>query len=213
MSQKQLHLVRHGEVLNPDGVLYGRLPEFHLSERGARMAALAAADLAARGRTFSAVHASPLVRAQESAAPIAEALQLAVGLEPRIIEPTNQFEGMPNHGASAGYRQPRNWRFLWNPLRPSWGEPYRSIANRMLAAMEDAWESQPSDVVFVSHQSPIWMAHLRIAGKALFHDPRTRRCELSSITTFERRSGVWHEVGYVSPAGDLLHDAIDVGAV
>ena len=29
-----VHLVRHGEVHNPDGILYGRLAGFHLSEAG-----------------------------------------------------------------------------------------------------------------------------------------------------------------------------------
>ena len=38
MPLATVHLVRHGEVQNPDGVLYGRLPEFHLSDLGRRMA-------------------------------------------------------------------------------------------------------------------------------------------------------------------------------
>ncbi|MFC4222745.1 histidine phosphatase family protein [Lysinibacter cavernae] len=213
MPEKQLHLVRHGEVHNPDGVLYGRIPGFHLSELGEQMAVAAADDLATRGRNITTLLASPLQRAQESAAPISKALNLPIITEHRVIEPTNSFEGLPNHGKEAAFRKPRYWHRFWNPFRPSWGEPYRSVAGRMRAAMDDAWENSEGDIVVVSHQSPIWMAHLDIAGKRLFHDPRTRRCDLSSITSFEKQSGTWVEVGYANPAAPLLKNAIDIGAV
>nr|WP_208402684.1 histidine phosphatase family protein [Lysinibacter cavernae] len=208
-----MHLVRHGEVHNPDGVLYGRIPGFHLSELGEQMAVAAADDLATRGRNITTLLASPLQRAQESAAPISKALNLPIITEHRVIEPTNSFEGLPNHGKEAAFRKPRYWHRFWNPFRPSWGEPYRSVAGRMRAAMDDAWENSEGDIVVVSHQSPIWMAHLDIAGKRLFHDPRTRRCDLSSITSFEKQSGTWVEVGYANPAAPLLKNAIDIGAV
>jgi broad specificity phosphatase PhoE len=80
--------------------------------------------------------------------------------------------------------------------------------------MDDAWQaSNGGEVVMVSHQSPIWMATRRIAGLRLPHDPRKRRCTLSSITSFERRDGVWAEVGYNEPARELLAESIDLGAV
>ena len=66
-----VHLLRHGEVHNPEGVLYGRLPGYHLSELGRQMARLVADHLADRDITY--VVASPLERAQETAAPIAAA--------------------------------------------------------------------------------------------------------------------------------------------
>lgn len=100
MTQKQLHLVRHGEVENPDGVLYGRLPGYSLSKTGHEMAELAAKNLRERGRHVSALYASPLLRAQQSAAPIAQEFDLSVRNEPRIIEPTNRFEGKPKVGKS-----------------------------------------------------------------------------------------------------------------
>ncbi len=214
MPEKQLHLVRHGEVHNPDGVLYGRIPGFHLSELGHKMAAAAADDLRSRDRSYARLFASPLQRAQESAEPVSKALGRQIRTENRIIEPTNAFEGLPNHGKNAAFRKPKYWHRFWNPFRPSWGEPYRSIASRMLRAMDDAWESSDDgDIVMVSHQSPIWMAHLAIANERLFHDPRTRRCDLSSITSFTKRDGAWVEVGYTNPAEPLLANAIDIGAV
>ena len=88
-----MHLVRHGEVFNPDGILYGRLSGFGLSKLGHRMAQAAADELAARERPMSALRVSPLQRTRESAAPIAEAFGLDPVIDDRIIEPTNRFEG------------------------------------------------------------------------------------------------------------------------
>lgn len=211
MSDKLLHLVRHGEVHNPEGVLYGRLPGYRLSELGQGMAEAAAQELAASDRAVSTLIASPLERAQQSAAPIAQAFNLPIAIDERIIEPTNAFEG--SVGKSA-FKNPRYWYRYLNPFRPSWGEPYRSIANRVRAAMDDAWDAERSgDIVMVSHQAVIWAAHRDINGEPLFHNPAKRRCELSSITTFERRGGRWFEVDYRTPAAELMKDSIDVGAV
>ena len=214
MSDKLLHLVRHGEVHNPDLVLYGRIPGFRLSERGHEMAEAAALELAGSDRKVVALYASPLERAQQSARPIASALSLEIQTEDRIIEPTNFFEGKVNSGPDAAFKKPRYWYRFINPFRPSWGEPYRQVATRVRAAMNDAWDSATGgDIVMVSHQSPIWMAHLDVAGKPLFHNPATRRCDLSSITTFERRGERWFEVDYRTPATSLMGGALDVGAV
>ncbi|GAA1320720.1 histidine phosphatase family protein [Leucobacter albus] len=214
MSDKLLHLVRHGEVHNPDLVLYGRIPGFRLSERGHAMAEAAALELAGSDRKVVALYASPLERAQQSARPIASALGLEIQTEDRIIEPTNFFEGKVNSGPDAAFKKPRYWYKFVNPFRPSWGEPYRQVAARVREAMNDAWDNtQGGDIVMVAHQSPIWMAHLDIAGKPLFHNPATRRCDLSSITTFERRGNRWFEVDYRNPAKSLMGDATDVGAV
>ncbi|MFE6995778.1 histidine phosphatase family protein [Microbacterium sp. NPDC057659] len=207
MPASRLHLVRHGEVHNPEHVLYGRLPDYHLSEAGRGMAQAAADHVTALGRPVSTLRCSPLERTQESAAPFAAAFGLAPVLEERIIEPWNFFEGRRMRKA---LRNPLNWWQLRDPNMPSWGEPYESIADRMVAAMDDAWDAtDEGDVVFVSHQAPIWITHRRVAGLKLRHDPRTRRCALSSITSFERVGDVWREVDYAEPAAA----GIDLGAV
>jgi broad specificity phosphatase PhoE len=229
----QVHLVRHGEVFNPDGILYGRLAGFGLSKLGHTMAQAAADELVARSRPVSALRVSPLQRTRESSAPIATAFTLDPVIDDRIIEPTNRFEGTVMRRA---VKKPVNWPYLVNPVRPSWGEPYRSIEKRMLAAIDDAFESVESgDVVLVSHQLPIWVAHLSVAGERFPHNPRKRRCALSSVTSFERilhtpeprqpRPGEEApaapttpvlrliEVGYVEPAASLQATATDVGAV
>lgn len=207
MPAERLHLVRHGEVHNPQRVLYGRLPHYRLSEDGRRMARDAAEYIAELERPVGALRCSPLERAQESAEPFAEIFDLEPVIDERVIEPTNVFEGTR---MSRSLRDPRNWWHLRRPSTPSWGEPYISIAARMEQAMNSAWdETDDGDVVIVSHQAPIWITHLYVAGLRLRHDPRTRRCALSSITSFERVGDVWREVGYAEPAAA----GVDLGAV
>ncbi|MWB98068.1 histidine phosphatase family protein [Agromyces seonyuensis] len=214
MPAEQLHLVRHGEVFNPRGVLYGRLDGFGLSELGRRMAAEAAATLAEAGRPVSAIVASPLQRTRESAAPHETAFGLEARIDERLIEPWNDFEG-GRMSLKGDLGDIRNWAKLRNPFLPSWGEPYVQIAARMLQAMDEAWNSvEGGDVILVSHQLPIWMVHRRVVGESLPHDPRKRRCALSSITTFERPAGgAWVEADYRDPAAHLAAEAVDNGAV
>ncbi|MFS2280540.1 histidine phosphatase family protein [Microbacterium sp. OR21] len=213
MTARRLHLVRHGEVHNPTRVLYGRLPDYHLSKAGRRMARDAAEYLASAGRPISDLRCSPLERTQESAEPFTELFGLEPTHDVRIIEPANVFEGQQ---MSRALRNPFNWRHLRRPSVPSWGEPYRSIATRVRAAMDEAWDAaeratpvHDGDIVFVSHQAPIWITHLSVAGLTLQHDPRTRRCALSSVTSFERVGDVWREVDYAEPAAK----GVDLGAV
>ncbi len=207
MPADRLHLVRHGEVFNPAHVLYGRLPDYHLSEAGRRMAQSAADHVASSDRPVSALRCSPLERTQESAEPFAAAFGLAPVQDERIIEPWNVFEGTQMRRE---LMNPWNWRHLRRPSVPSWGEPYASVAARLRDAMDEAWHGvDGGDVVFVSHQAPIWITHLSVAGLPLRHDPRTRRCALSSVTSFERVGDVWREVAYAEPAAA----GIDLGAV
>ena len=124
----------------------------------------------------------------------------------------NRFEGKRMDRATL--MNPKHWPWMLNPSRPSWGEPFASIAARMLAAMTDAHaRTEGGEVVMVSHQLPIWMAHRAVAGKRLAHDPRTRRCALSSITSFTWRDGAFTEIGYQDPGAELGETPIDLGAV
>lgn len=208
MPAERLHLVRHGEVHNPDRLLYERIPGFGLSEAGRAMTRAAAAHVGALGRPVTHLVCSPLQRAQESAEPFAERFALRPVIDERVIEPWNAFAGKRMKKAALS---PTNWHLLINPSKPSWGEPYSSIASRMLDGMDAAWDETASgDAVIVSHQSPIWIAHLAIAGEKLAHSPTSRRCALSSVTSFERRAdGSFVEVAYSEPAAA----GVDLGAV
>ncbi|MGO3885249.1 MAG: histidine phosphatase family protein [Mycetocola sp.] len=211
MPANRIHLVRHGEVHNPEHVLYGRLEGFRLSERGRLMTRAAADELIAAGDPVRTLIVSPLQRTQESAEPIAESFRLEPTIDERVIEPSNFFEGTQIRRA---LRNPINWLVLRRPSVPSWGEPYTSIVDRMMAAITDAWEAADGgDVAIVSHQLPIWMVHRHVNGLPLKHDPRERRCALSSITTLERSGDAFVEVGYRDPAAALAADSVDVGAV
>ena len=195
-----VHLVRHGEVHNPDGVLYGRLPGFGLSERG-RQQAVAVADALA-DRDIVAVIASPLQRAQETAAPIAARHDLAIDTDPDLVESTNIFEGRRLGPGDGAWRDPRVWWHLRNPFTPSWGEPYRQIADRMATAVAKARaRATGHEAVCVSHQLPVWTARLALTGHRLWHDPRRRQCAIASITSLVYDGDRLVDVVYSEPAG------------
>lgn len=211
MPAKRIHLVRHGEVHNPGGVLYGRLPNFHLSDTGHKMAKEAALQLKAMGVNVTAIYMSPLVRAQESAKPIEDLFGIDAKTNENLIEPYNVFEGR-KLSVKAIATKPHWWWHFRNPAKPAWGESFKEIIARMHSAIIQASDSVlDGDVVLVTHQLPIWVMHLSTNGKKLMHDPRKRRCALSSITTFEMHDGKLVEVGYLDPASNLT--SIDKGAV
>ena len=207
METTVVHLVRHGEVHNPEGVLYGRLPGFRLSADGEAMAGRAAEWLTGRGVTH--LVSSPLERARQTAAPIAEALDLPVAVDERLIEAGNAFEGMRVAGGRGVFRSPGNWWRLRNPVRPSWGEPYVEIAARMLAAVEAARDAaRGSAAVCVSHQLPIWTLRLHLEGRRYAHDPRRRECGLASVTSVTYEGDRVAGIAYAEPAGATDPDAV-----
>jgi broad specificity phosphatase PhoE len=205
-----VHLLRHGEVDNPKGILYGRLPGYRLSPLGRRMAATVAEWFA--DRDVTRLVSSPLERAQETAAPLAETLKLPVDIDDRLIEADNRFEGTPFAPGDGALRNPRVWWWLRNPFRPSWGEPYIEIARRMTAALHAAAEAAPGhETVCVSHQLPIWTLRQYIEGRRLWHDPRRRQCALASVTSFYLDGGQVTRVEYAEPAAHLLRLSPDGG--
>jgi broad specificity phosphatase PhoE len=206
-----VHLLRHGEVYNPDKILYGRLPGFRLSDAGVAMAEKAAAWFTDKDVTL--LVSSPLERAQQTAAPIAEALSLPVTIDERLIEAGNAFEGLRVGVGDGVLRAPRHWWKLRNPFRPSWGEPYVEIAERMLAAIQTARDAaRGHEALCVSHQLPIWTARSFATGRRLWHDPRKRQCTLASLTSFTYQGDKLVSVGYSEPARDLVPAHLLAGA-
>ncbi|GAA0929219.1 histidine phosphatase family protein [Streptomyces thermoalcalitolerans] len=198
-----VHVMRHGEVHNPEGILYGRLPGYHLSELGRRMAERVAEHLASRDITH--VAASPLERAQETAAPIAKVHGLDVDTDERLIEAANIFEGKTFGVGDGALRRPANWKYVVNPFRPSWGEPYIDQVVRMMGALTAARDkARGHEAVLVSHQLPIWILRSYVERRRLWHDPRKRQCTLASLTTFTFQGDRIISVGYTEPARDLV---------
>jgi broad specificity phosphatase PhoE len=201
-----VHLLRHGEVHNPQKVLYGRLPGYRLSDLGQRMAGRAAEWFAVRD--VVRVVSSPLERARQTAAPIGARIGLPVGIDERLIESDNVFEGRSVGVGDGALRSPRAWWHLRNPFLPSWGEPYTQVALRMHAAAEVAREAaRGHEAVLVSHQLPIWIARLSAEHRRLWHDPRKRECSLASVTSFTYDGEKLVSVTYAEPAADLLATA------
>ncbi|WP_081235967.1 histidine phosphatase family protein [Streptomyces viridosporus] len=206
-----VHLMRHGEVENPEGVLYGRLPGYHLSALGRRMADRVGEHLAPRDITH--VVASPLERAQETAEPIAKAHGLDIATDERLIEAENVFQGKTFGIGDGALRRPANWKHVVNPFKPSWGEPYLDQVVRMMGALNAAKDAaRGHEAVLVSHQLPIWIVRSYVEKRRLWHDPRRRQCTLASLTTFTYQGDRIVSVGYSEPARDLVPAHLLAGA-
>lgn len=203
-----VHLLRHGEVHNPEGVLYGRLDGFHLSRLGRRMAERVADTIGERDIVH--LRTSPLERAQETVAPLAARLGLTPQLEPRVIESASRFQGVDfSRGGMTFVRKPHLLRHMYNPRKPSWGEPYEQIVGRMVAAVHDARAAaEGHEAVIVSHQLPIWSTRLFLEKRSYLHHPKTRQCTLCSLTSIVFDDDRVVQVRYSEPAGDLIpvHD-------
>lgn len=204
MEPTIVHVCRHGQVENPDHVLYGRTPGYGLSDLGRRMAERLADWF--DGVELQALRCSPLQRAQETMAPIAaKHPELELVTDARLIEAANKLEGKSFGRFNERLLLPQNMMHLWNPFRPSWGEPYTAIIDRMVPAIRDAAASVPQggQVAVVSHQLPIWLVRLWGEGRPLVHLPNRRQCRLASVTAFHFLEGRLVEVRYSEPCADL----------
>jgi broad specificity phosphatase PhoE len=202
-TRTTVHVLRHGEVFNPDQILYGRLPDFHLSELGRQMAKAATQALA--GRDVTHVVASPLERAQETAEPFAAEFKLDIATDVRLIESANYFEGKKVSVGDGALTNPRHWWVLRDPVTPSWGEAYLVIAQRMFAAVQAARvAAEGHEAVCVSHQLPIWTLRRYLEKKRLWHDPRRRQCGLASLTSLHFEDSRIVGIEYSEPAAHLV---------
>lgn len=192
-----IHLMRHGAVENPDGVIYGRLPGYGLSDRGRGQAAAVARRLASED--VGLVRSSPLERAQETAAIVAAVLGMDVTTDERLIESDTTLEGV-GRAALSFLRSPRNWWRLRNPWRPSWGESFAEIRDRMIAAIDDAVaEANGKDVVIVSHQTPVLVARLALENRTTPPWLAFMRCGLGSLTSVVIDDGRVVSTTYYAP--------------
>ncbi|MFU0564010.1 MULTISPECIES: histidine phosphatase family protein [Gardnerella] len=206
MPATTIHFVRHGEVENPNHVLYERLPGFHLSNRGLEMARATAKYIATvpQMRGISAIYSSPLERTQETAQQIANALQIGpIILDNRLIEAENNFRGKRiGYGEGALWKN-NNWKLVSNLWKPSWGESYKSIAARVGDFAREQVKNHPGEqIVAVTHESPIWSyRHLLETGHAE-HNMLLRKTALASITsiTYDCTNMNVLSITYVDPA-------------
>lgn len=108
-----IHFVRHGHVYNPEGILYGRLPNFRLSDEGVKQAN-AAADYLSQ-RPISAVYSSPQLRARQTASIIAERhAPMLIHISEYINELLTDYQGYPIKELEA-----IDWEFYENVTPPN----------------------------------------------------------------------------------------------
>ena len=211
MATTIVHLVRHGEVHNPEGVVYGRLPGFGLTDRGHAMARTVADAFAEQKRDITAVIASPLLRAQQTAAPIAHAFGLDVEADARLTEASSVFEGVNVNANRWDLLKPSNLRYLLRPMQPSWGEPYDLVMTRMTSAVSSALKgARGHEAVLVSHQMPIVTLTRFAQGKPLPHLLTQRQCSLASVTSLIFSDNTLTGITYDEPARALLAEAEDM---
>lgn len=197
-----VHLVRHGEVYNPDKILYGRLPGWHLSERGQRQVSATAESFA--GHEISYFACSPLERTRQTARPLETITGCQPVVDEDLIEAGNSFEGLHIKGVDSALWNPKYWPRLRRPGVPSWGESYEEIANRMFRAIERArLAAEGSEAVLVTHQLCIVAARRRARHLKLAHNPAARQCELASVTSLVFVGDAIVDVRYSEPAGHL----------
>lgn len=195
-----------------------RLPGFHLSDVGVRMAQATAHYIAVSPQlnTVSAVYSSPLERTRETAGEILESLNSVRGLrgeEPlelqtdeRLIEARNEFRGKRIGFGEGALWKNGNWKLVRNLWKPSWGESYQSIAHRMQDfALEKVAEYPGKQIVVVSHESPIWSYRHMLETGHPEHNMLLRHTALASITsiTYDCNTGKIMSITYADPAADV----------
>ena len=196
MSATTIHFVRHGKVYNPDHLLYERLPDFHLSDLGRRMAQATATYLARNPQTntIAAVYSSPLDRTRETAGAILDALNpvreargeapLTLTTDERVIEAGNEFRGK----------------------RIGHGESYQHIAARMDDFAREKVAQHPGEqIVVVSHESPIFSYRHYLETGHPEHWMFLRHTALASVTsvTYDNETGRVMSITYVDPAANV----------
>lgn len=180
-----LHLVRHGEVFNPDHVVYAALPDFHLSNRGRAQAAAAAERLSAF--PVAAVLTSPLERAVETATEIASPHGLAPEIDERLIEwklgdrwAGERWEDLPDRfpGELEAYLADAT-DLAFAP------ESLADVADRVATATRDVWAETGGEghVIVVAHQDPVEAGRRRLTDRSLtsFHDGKPAHAAIVTL--------------------------------
>ena len=148
-------LVRHGVTPTTGIKLPGRAPGLHLSDEGRRQAEAAARRIAEL-RHVTAVYASPIDRARETAVPIAQALGIALRIERDLAEvDVGEWTGL----SLAQARRRKEWSIIQNHpsgFRFPEGESFMEVQTRMTAAIARLVERhRGGTIVAVSHADPI----------------------------------------------------------
>jgi broad specificity phosphatase PhoE len=193
---RTIHLVRHGEVANPNHVVYADLPGFNLSPTGVRQAHATGIHLSTH--RVDAVISSPLARAVQTAVAIARRHRLDPVVMPGLTE-TGQY---PHWTGRRWEDLPRLFpgqleRYLddASTLRDA-SESIDAIARRIIHVVLSV---AVRDLVVVGHQDPLQAARLELTRRSLgelLTDPPSHG---SVVTLACADDGTWHERSYWQP--------------
>jgi broad specificity phosphatase PhoE len=155
-----VYLVRHGNVHNPNRILYGRLPRFRLSQRGMEEARAAGRFL--NGAPIAALYCSPLLRARQTAQEIRALLpDLTLRQSPHLLEVLNPFEGRPSAEVDARHGD------VYTGVGPPYEQPSDIVARTLEFFQLARGRHAGKKVVAVTHGDVIVFALLWARGMAL----------------------------------------------
>lgn len=158
MSKTVIHFIRHGEVLNPKNIFYGRLPGFPLSDEGRECVRYMANQLGVY--PIEAIYSSPLLRTKQSAEIIADQLKLPVREDDRLIEIATPYEGRDRGQRTTVPHYPQ--------VKSSYVETMAEIYDRMAHFVREQAEQWPDcHLVAVSHNGPLRILQLGLEGRPL----------------------------------------------
>jgi broad specificity phosphatase PhoE len=191
-----VYLVRHGEVDNPDHVVYADLPGFGLGAAGRAQAEAVAAHLS--HRPIAAVATSPLTRAVETAAAIGTALELEPEIDDRLTEWRlgRRWAGVRWEDLGRAFPGELD-AYLDHPQHLAFSpEPIEEVADRMIGFIADlTGRHADAELVVVSHQDPIQAARLALTGRSLSELQHDKPGHASAVTLIPgspwREAGVW----------------------
>jgi len=175
-----LYLVRHGAVENPRQVYYGRLPGFGLSREGQQQAQRAADRLCSeRSEPLAAIYSSPLLRARQTAAPLAAAFPgLRIHFSTLLSEVYSPFDGLPGPVLmERGYD-------VYSGMQPPYEQP-ADVLRRGLRFVRRAFVQHPGQAVAaVTHMDVIQWLALWAKGAPAEVESRARFGELGLPADF-----------------------------
>ncbi len=198
ISAAQTFLVRHGEVLNPDRVVYADLAGYPLSDRGRSQAAEAASLLPPRSKIVT----SPLQRAVETAGIIAVELDATMEVDQALTEWRFATRWAGNRWEALDDAFPEELdAYLDHPDRLPFGdESLDALAERVVGAILRHRDAADGPLVIVSHQDPIQAGRLSLTGRPLI-DLHQDKPAHGSIVTLEGMGATrWIEREFWSPA-------------
>ena len=194
-------LMRHADVENPQGVIYGHLPGFRLSELGRAQAAAVGRSL--RDRGIRRIVHSPLDRARETAEIVNAQLPSPAPLIPESELREAEF-GRYLQGVKRWQIPVRRPRFFVHKLRRgalAGDESIETLGRRVLDVVHRVAREHPDEVsLLVSHADPLQATWILLdkrpqTEREMYH----RQVEKAAILDLEMQGDRVVSTRYIPP--------------